>query len=281
MGRRVWCALAALGVMTAGSVTASAEAPTTASGAPADAAGVPAVASPLQGGRPGPGGIAPRLSGAPGSITSTNWSGYAESTTGAFTDVKGTWVQPSVTCPVKKRQFSSFWVGLDGLNDTTVEQLGTDSDCRGKNKPAYYAWYEMFPGPSAVLPTGHVVAPGDTMQAEVSFTKGANKPFTLSITDVGKWTFSISAAQGTGSSTPKRSSAEWIAEAPSRCGATCNVLPLADFGTVPFSAASADGAPISAGTDVAITMTNRTTTKAAPTALSGGGTAFGVVWHHT
>jgi hypothetical protein len=278
MGRRLWSALAALSVMTAGSVTASADGPSsaTASGAPADAAGAPVVAAPMQGGRPGPDGIAPRLAGAPGTLTSTNWSGYAES--GAFTDVQGTWVQPTVTCPVKRHQFSSFWVGLDGLNDGTVEQLGTDSDCRGKNRPSYYAWYEMYPGPSAVLPTGHAVTPGDTMQAEVSFTKGATKPFTLSITDMGKWTFSISEAT---SGSPQRSSAEWIAEAPSRCGITCTVLPLADFNTVSFTNASANGAAISAGTDVAITMKRGTTTKATPAALSAGGTAFDVTWHHS
>ena len=41
------------------------------------------------------------------------------------------------------------------------------------------------------------------------------------------------------------SSAEWIAEAPSQCGARCQVLPLANFGSVAFSriAAVANGHP--------------------------------------
>ena len=40
---------------------------------------------------------------------------------------------------------------------------------------------------------------------------------------------------------PDTSSAEWIAEAPSQCDSTssCTPLPLADFGTVQFTGASA------------------------------------------
>ena len=46
---------------------------------------------------------------------------------------------------------SAFWVGLDGYSSTSVEQLGTDSDCVS-GKPSYYAWYEMYPNPSVRAP---------------------------------------------------------------------------------------------------------------------------------
>ena len=111
---------------------------------------------------------------------STNWSGYATyqpATT--FTDVKGSWVQPSVSCPSKTAQYASFWVGLDGYNSNSVEQIGTDSDCRGRNRPVYYAWYEMYPAYPVNL--SMAVHPGDTMSAEV-VTSGST--FTLTITNV-------------------------------------------------------------------------------------------------
>lgn len=52
--------------------------------------------------------------------TSTNWSGYAN--TGAtFTDVKGSWTEPTATCSSGQTAYSSFWVGIDGDTTNTVE----------------------------------------------------------------------------------------------------------------------------------------------------------------
>src|SRR5690242_2672875 len=64
--------------------------------------------------------------------TSTNWSGYATFNSGTtFTDVQGSWTQPTATCSSKKKTYSSFWVGIDGYNSGTVEQTGTSADCKG------------------------------------------------------------------------------------------------------------------------------------------------------
>src|SRR5436190_4132645 len=76
--------------------------------------------------------------------TSSNWSGYAAfGTPGSFNSVSASWVQPSVTC-TSKNTYSSYWVGLDGYNSSTVEQLGTEADC-SSGAAKYYAWYEMYP----------------------------------------------------------------------------------------------------------------------------------------
>ena len=65
--------------------------------------------------------------------TSTNWSGYANtSTTTQFTDVKGTWTQPSATCSSGQTAYSSFWVGIDGDTTNTVEQAA-DRALRGSS----------------------------------------------------------------------------------------------------------------------------------------------------
>jgi hypothetical protein len=69
-----------------------------------------------------------------------------------------------------------------------------------------------------------------------------------------------------------------IAEAPSSSG---GVLPLADFGSVGFSSATANGATLTASTPGVdpITMVSGNTVKAQPSSLSGGG--FSVSWRHS
>ena len=72
-------------------------------------------------------------------VGSFNWSGYVNSSTaGAFTAVSGTWRQPATVCSPEQR-LASFWVGLDGFNDATVEQLGTTAYCF-EGVPYYFTW---------------------------------------------------------------------------------------------------------------------------------------------
>lgn len=209
--------------------------------------------------------------------SSTNWSGYA-AYNATFTDVKGTWVQPTATCNSNGAKYASFWVGLDGYKSSSVEQLGTDSDCANKNRPVYYAWWEMYPNPSNQI-SGFAVRPGDTITAEVSRVAMV---YTLSLTNIttGK-TFST-----TQTSTAANTSAEWVAEAPSSCFIFCRVLPLANYGTMTFTGASATSGTaksISGYTNDSITMTDATgtTTRATVSALSTDGSSFSDTWHHS
>jgi hypothetical protein len=210
------------------------------------------------------------------SVSSTNWSGYAVTgSSGSVTDATGSWTVPAIqgSCP-STNQYSSFWVGIDGYNSGTVEQTGTDSDCQG-GVPTYYAWFEFFPHAS-VLINGLTIHPGDVMSADAHF---AGRSFTVTITDkTTGGTFSTSSSVRRA----QRSSAEWIAEAPSSSG---GILPLADFATVSFSAGDATisgttGTIGSFGANVhQITMvTSGGATKASPSALSGGGDSFSVRW---
>ena len=166
------------------------------------------------------------------SSTSTNWAGYAVDGS-TFTDVKGSWVQPAVTCAPRASTYSAFWVGLGGFSGGSggLEQIGTESDCRN-GTPVYTAWYELLPAEST--PIDLAVSPGDTISAEVSVNGAAA---TLTLTDVTtNQTFSTTATP----SLLDTSSAEWIAEAPSQCLGRnrCTPLPLANFGTVQFSGSS-------------------------------------------
>ena len=198
--------------------------------------------------------------------TSTNWAGYS-ATGGRFTKVSATWKQPTATCTAATA-YSSFWVGLDGDGTNTVEQIGTDADCSG-GKPVYYAWYEMYPKFPVNLSL--TIRPGDTLSASVT-TNGTGS-FTLSISDTtsGRSFTTVQKLRRA-----KLGSAEVIAEAPSSGG----VLPLANFGSVGFSAATVNGQPIGNFHPDRIDMVSGTTTKATTSALSNG-TAFSVTWHHS
>jgi hypothetical protein len=217
------------------------------------------------------------------SSLTTNWSGYATFRGGTtFSTVRGRWVQPAATCNSTKAQYASFWIGIDGYNSKSVEQIGTESDCLGENRPTYYAWFEMFPALPRNL--NLAVHPGDQMAARIS---SANGRFRLTLTNVttGK---SFSTTEKLTSAA--RSSAEWIAEAPLGCGArSCHVLPLANFGTVKFTGSYTTGDGHSgtisdpAWHNDRITMVTSDTdpiVKALPSKLNPSGSSFSVDWEH-
>jgi hypothetical protein len=217
-----------------------------------------------------------------GTQNSLDWAGYAV-TGAAFTNVAGSWTQPVATCPKSQAQQAAFWVGLDGYapTDPTVEQIGTDSDCgRGRKTggPTYYAWYQLYPQSDVVLPGwAYPVAPGDAIHASVSVSGSA---YVLTISDGTKWHFTSTQTPAT---RPQNSSAEWITEAPSSCTASrCKILPLADFGSIAFTAASANHQPISSSgfTNYRINMASKggRKVKAQTSALTSGGSAFSITW---
>ncbi len=214
--------------------------------------------------------------------SSTNWAGFAvTSSNGAVSDVKGSWIVPKIQgkCP-SGYQYSSFWVGIDGYNSNSVEQIGTDSDCQS-GSPVYYAWFEFYPNPSHYISTLTIKA-GNIITAEV---KWASPKFTVTLKDLN----TSQSFSKTSKTTHSRSSAEWIAEAPSSSG---GILPLANFGTVQFgndtTGVSATGYATISGTtgaigsfsSIQITMVNNagTANKATPSALTPDGTSFNVTW---
>ena len=217
-------------------------------------------------------------------VSSTNWSGYAVESPSQFSEVTGSWVQPTASCTTSGHSYAAFWVGLDGYNSKSVEQLGTDSDCTNKNAPSYYAWYEMYPAASVdISTTQYPVKPGDTLTASVTRT---GTSYTLSMTSSEGWTFST-----TQTGSDANSSAEWIAESPSICVLVfCRNAQLSNFGTVTFSSSEAatGGAlqPVSSFTTNSgphdITMTTSSgVTRALPSALSTNGEGFSDTWHHS
>lgn len=205
----------------------------------------------------GAGALAVAVPGTASAQVTSSWAGYAASSS-TYTSVTATWVQPTLTCGSADSEVA-FWVGLDGVGDSTVEQAGTEAGCVG-GAAEYEAWYEMYPAAPVYL--GQRLSPGDSVTATVSGT--AAGVFTLTVKDTtAGWTAS---SRRTAASAPPRSSAEVALEVPSEGGIS------AGGGTVRFTSAKVDGAPLGA---------------ADPTLYSGidvscgpliGGTAFTCTW---
>jgi hypothetical protein len=226
---------------------------------------------------------------------STNWSGYAVTgSSGSVSYVNGSWVVPAVTGT--STAYAAFWVGIDGFSSNTVEQTGTLSAIIN-GAPTYYAWYEFYPSPMYEI-TSVKIKPSDIIFASVTYTGssktrtrfgrgGSASTFSITINDT---TTGVSYTTTGTVSNAARSSAEWIAEAPSSYS---GVLPLANFGTVGFgydntqvagtcfaTVSGVSGAIGTFGSAVQeITMvTNKGVDKAVPSALSGDFTSFTVTW---
>jgi hypothetical protein len=173
-----------------------------------------------------------------GTAESFNWSGYAVTgANGSVTAVSGSWTVPQSVCSKGEAPaYAAFWVGIDGWSSDTVEQIGTDSDC-AHGVATYYAWYEFYPEPAFYAGPLNNISPGDLISAKVVYD-AANGAFVATITDVSapaELSFTTVYRPNKYTGIPQRSSAEWIAEAPSNENGA--LLPLAEFGVVSFGEA--------------------------------------------
>jgi hypothetical protein len=164
----------------------------------------------------------PAVSGGITRYASDNWSGYADTASGAFTSASARWVQPSITCQGKENELAALWVGIDGFNTSTVEQDGTIAWCYEGS--AYAAdWWEMYP--TNDIQVVNAIAPGDAITATVT---RSGTSYTLAVTDSTNTAASFATTQSCASTICKDESAEWIAEAPDGYR---GLWPLAHFKT--------------------------------------------------
>ncbi len=167
--------------------------------------------------------------GAPrASWASSNWSGYAISGSG-FTSASDGWVVQAVQAS-RGASYSSQWVGIDGFNNSSLIQTGTESDFVN-GAARYDAWWEILPAAETVI-TGMKVSPGDHMSASVQKGTGSSWTITISDTTTGQ---SFSTVQ---TYTGPQTSAEWIEEAPTVGG---RVATLANYGMTTFDPGTVNG----------------------------------------
>jgi Peptidase A4 family len=220
---------------------------------------------------------------------SQNWAGYVAGGT-QFSSVSGSWVQPTAKCG-SGQTYSAFWVGLggSGSQSSALEQTGTQADCAADGSTDYYAWYELVP--AAPVKLDLAIKPGDHISAKVSVNAS---DVTVSLSDQ---TTGQSMTKTLQMDNPDASSAEWIAEAPSACdgSGSCQPLPLADFGAVQFTSATAtanghtgsisdpnwSSQPVELGSsgisDVSY-GSDSSASSATPSSLSSDGSAFSVAY---
>jgi len=211
-------------------------------------------------------------------LKSYNWSGYAvAAANNSVSDIQANWIVPKAHCS-SGNTYASIWVGIDGLNSNSVEQTGTGTDCKGSTAK-YYAWYEMYPAASIKI-NNMPVHKGDSMHAEVKYL--GSSQYTLTITNQT----TVQTFQITLGGNDKRSSAEWIVEAPSLCNShSCAIQPLTNFSTATMTNSTATigstTGSISAFASKKLNMvTPGNVVKASTGGLSAGGTTFTVKWHH-
>jgi hypothetical protein len=214
-------------------------------------------------------------------FSSNNWSGYASTSTtgapGSVTYAAGSWIVPTIIASTDAT-FCSIWVGIDGFNSPTVQQIGTahnwENDAQNN-----YAWFEMYPLGAYII-NGFPVDRGDMMSARVGY-KGGDQ-FKLVIMNHTKGVATTVPMAYTTAANTLRVSAEWVVEAPFSNA----ILPLSNFGLETFNYCSAyinnQAGSISDNRWVydTITMGNSAGVKAKPGNLLKNGNCFQVTWEH-
>jgi hypothetical protein len=172
----------------------------------------------------------------------SNWAGYDITPGSQVSAVAGSWVQPAIS----GSGGMGIWVGIDGANNSTLEQIGTGAYIDANTgAPTYYAWYEMVPNNPYVVPINYtnsgapfVVQPGDHISAAVRYlsSSGTNSTFQLLITDtpVNGGPVEFFSTKQTMANV-QRASAEWIVEETG--DGSGNLYNLPNFGSVTFTGA--------------------------------------------
>lgn len=180
---------------------------------------------------------------------SSNWSGYASQDEAKYTSVSATWTVPTVATS-KKPTYSATWVGIDGFNDSSLIQTGTEQDYVN-GSAQYQAWWTTSAnGYIEQVYSKFAVAPGDSITATITSTRSSTKDncvntyatddweLKLTNNDSGNYACSYSAYSG------PETSAEWIVEAPTVGG---HVATLANYAStsspLTFTAATVNSGP--------------------------------------
>jgi hypothetical protein len=164
-----------------------------------------------------------------GQAISPHWSGYVDQGGGNYTEVQSTYIQPTVACTVAN-SWTTFWVGMDGWSNGSVEQSGTMAYCTSAGRaPQYYAWWEMYPS-NAIQYMTIAIHPGDKIHAQVNYSAGQ---YNLGVSDLSDGQSYSKPTNCTYSAGCQNSSAEWIIERAGSYGTNpVTYFPLGDYGTM-------------------------------------------------
>jgi hypothetical protein len=162
-------------------------------------------------------------------IVSSIWSGYVVTPNSRNPEDQVVGVNASWTVPrlrvFSTDTYSAAWIGIGGLSDKTLIQVGTEQDA--VNGQEYYsAWYELVPD-EAIRITDMSVSAGDVITASITLVNSDTSEWAINIYD-------ITNGQGfyqTFVYNSSRLSAEWVVERPT---VNDEVALLANFGNITF-----------------------------------------------
>lgn len=221
----------------------------------------------------------------PTPATSANWSGDALDN-GPFSGVTGSFQVPYLTVEATCDEMTSEWVGIDGLNNSSLIQAGvsesmTDPYTGECEAGTFYtwAWWEVLPADSTPITawtsgTAAIVNAGDTVtvtiEANGSISLVDNNALVEGTNDGVFTTQQLYSGPAT--------SVEWVVEAPASttlCGGLCTLAPYSDpSGSQPGVTFGALGATGSEADLYQITMVQGGDTVSTPSAL--GASSFDV-----
>jgi len=218
---------------------------------------------------------------------SNNWSGYVVGNfnnpgtqEGSVTQVQASFIVPKILHSPKPT-FFSIWVGIDGFNDGTVEQIGIEGEYVNGNV-IYDGFVELYPAAPQEIPGGFSLKEGDQIFASVQYgTVGGQTGFNFTLNNVTQNISRSFFKPWTSANPPQLKTAEIIVEAPF----SNRVLPLAHFEPVTLSNIGVTINGVSGTLENSgwqnkeIVMGNGRIIKAQPTALTDGN-QFSVIWKH-
>ena len=166
------------------------------------------------------------------------------------------------------------------MGQEALEQIGTQTECAG-GRAIVVAWHESLPRERAEVTEPLDVRPGDTVWAQARWLGGA--AYRLSLVDI---THPVQFSIRDSNPTLRRTSAEWIVEAPTGgCPDSCHVLSMPDFGRLRFSGTWVTAADVRAPLDGSgfthereTMITRRGLVRSVVSSTAPHGTSFTVVW---
>lgn len=189
-------------------------------------------------------------------LQSSNWSGYATTST-TYTSAVGHWTVPTVSG--SGSHFSSQWVGIDGFSNSNLIQTGTEADVVN-GRAQYDAWWEILPAAETVIPS-ITVHPGDSFTASVAKQSGTTWKITITDNSTGASFTTNRTYRGPGTS------AEWIEEA-TQVNGVIGTPPR--FSTFSFTNSTANGGNPNLNSNGEILLVQNGITYSTPSGVSGG-----------
>lgn len=163
-------------------------------------------------------------------LPSFDWGGYAvvsdyKNPQPIVSGVNGSWTVPKVKIS-RGNTFSAAWIGIGGLLDETLIQVGTEQDSVGGSE-VYSSWFEVLPDYSRTI-TAMNISDGDKISASIRLLDPNTNGWLIQLKDITTGeTFEKNLFYNS-----SMLSAEWVVERP-----TLNnrISTLADFGRLTFT----------------------------------------------